>query len=317
MKRQFVISAMLLNLCVFSSVIFSQAISAAETKPNVVIILTDDQGFGELGVTGNPIVRTPQMDHFAAQSVSLNNFNVMPVCSPTRACLMTGRNYYRTGLVDTWMGSSLIDPSSITIAQMFSAAGYHTGIFGKWHLGDNYPRRPEDKGFQEALVLNGGGLAQPGDPPDPVDEQGAYFNAILRHNGVWKKTKGYVGDVCTAAAMQFIETNPNQPFFAYLAFNLPHAPHQVPVEYSEHYPAKDFDPTNFPSKGHPMQTKQNPQDLAKVYGMIEDIDDNVGKLLAKLDELNLSSKTIVMLFSDNGCQQHPFQTLRSPRMSRT
>ena len=279
---------MLLNLCVFSSVIFSQAISAAETKPNVVIILTDDQGFGVLGVTGNPIVRTPQMDHFAAQSVSLNNFNVMPVCSPTRASLMTGRDYYRTGLIDTWMGSSLIDPSSITIAQMFSAAGYHTGIFGKWHLGDNYPRRPEDKGFQEALVLNGGGLAQPGDPPDPVDEQGAYFNAILRHNGVWKKTKGYVGDVCTAASMQFIETN-----------------------------RKDFDPTNFPSKGHPMQTKQNPQDLAKVYGMIEDIDDNVGKLLAKLDELNLSSNTIVMLFSDNGCQQHPFQTLRSPRMSRT
>jgi arylsulfatase A-like enzyme len=170
MKRQFVISAMLLNLCVFSSVIFSQAIFAAETKPNGVIILTDYQGFGELGVTGNPIVRTPQMDHFAAQSVSLNNFNVMPACSPTRASLMTGRDYYRTGLVDTWMGSSLIDPSSITIAQMFSAAGYHTGIFGKWHLGDNYPKRPEDKGFQEAVVLNGGGLAQSGDPPDPVDE---------------------------------------------------------------------------------------------------------------------------------------------------
>ncbi len=280
------------------------AAPAPESKPNVVIILTDDQGFGELGVTGNPIVRTPHIDRFAAQGISLKNFNVMPVCSPTRASLMTGRDYYRTGLTDTWMGNSLMDPSEITIAQMFAGAGYQTGIFGKWHLGDNYPRRPEDKGFQESLVLNGGGLAQPGDPPDPVDERGAYFNATLRHNGVWEKTQGYIGDVCTAAAVRFIEKKPSGPFLVYLAFNLPHTPHQVPGEYSGHYLAKDFAPTNFPQFGHPMPARRTAGDLARVYGMIENVDVNVGRLLAKLDELGLSSNTIVVLFSDNGCQHH-------------
>jgi arylsulfatase A-like enzyme len=278
--------------------------AAATRKPNVVIILTDDQGFAELGVTGNPVVRTPHIDHFATHSISLVNFHVMPVCSPTRACLMTGRYYYRTGITDTWLGRSLMDPKETTIGQMFMNGGYRTGIFGKWHLGDNYPRRAMDKGFQESLVLNGGGLAQPGDPPDPVDERGAYFNATLRHNGRWVKTKGYVSDVITKAAIEFIEKNRSRPFFVYLPFNCPHAPHQVPDAYREHYPPNVFNPTNFPSQGHPMAARQNAKDLARVYGMVENIDDNVGRLLARLDELKLADDTIVVLFSDNGCQQH-------------
>ena len=291
-------------LTVLLLVVFLQAASAAGPKPNVIIILTDDQGCAELGATGNPVVHTPHMDRLAGQGVALVNFNVMPVCSPTRACLMTGRYYYRTGVTDTWLGRSLMHPDETTLAQMLASGGYHTGIFGKWHLGDNYPRRAMDKGFQESLVLNGGGLAQPGDPPDPVDERGAYFNATLRHNGAWVKTKGYVSDVITAAAERFIETNRSQPFFVYLAFNCPHAPHQVPDEYRQHYPAKDFDPANFPAKGHPMSAKHNAQDLARVYGMVENIDDNVGRLLAKLNDLKLADNTIVVLFSDNGCQRH-------------
>jgi arylsulfatase A-like enzyme len=281
-----------------------QPVAAAPSHPNVVIILTDDQGFGELGVTGNPVVRTPQIDRFAGQSETLTNFSVMPCCSPTRACLMTGRYYYRTGLTDTFMGRSLIDPQERTVAEMFAAAGYHTGIFGKWHLGDNYPRRAMDKGFQESLVLNGGGLAQPGDPPDPVDERGAYFNATMRHNGAWIKTDGYVSDVITKAAIEFIEKNRSQPFFLYLPFNCPHAPHQVPDEYRLRYPAKALAPANFPRVGNPMPAKQDPDDIARVYGMIENIDDNVGRLLSRLDELKLSEDTIVVLFSDNGCQHH-------------
>jgi arylsulfatase A-like enzyme len=282
------------------------AACAAQTaaKPNVIIILTDDQGFGELGATGNPVIHTPHIDGLATQSVSLVNFCVMPVCSPTRACLMTGRYNYRTGITDTYLGRSLMHPDETTLAEMLAAGGYRTGIFGKWHLGDNYPMRAMDKGFQESLVLNGGGLAQPGDPPDPVDERGAYFDATLRHNGTWVKTKGYVSDVITSAAMRFIERKSDQPFFVYLPFNCPHSPHQVPDEYRRHYPAEDFDAANFPSKGHPMAAKHDPDDLARVYGMIENIDDNVGRLLAKLDQLKLADNTIVVLFSDNGCQKH-------------
>ena len=285
--------------------LFSASVAAAvATQPNVVIILTDDHGFGELGVTGNPLVRTPQIDRFAAQSVSLTNFHVMPVCSPTRAGLMTGRYNYRTGVTDTFMGRSLLDPSETTVAQMFAAGGYRTGIFGKWHLGDNYPMRAMDKGFQESLVLNGGGLAQPGDPPDPVDERGAYFNATLRHNGRWMKTRGYVSDVITDAAIRFITQEKERPFLVYLPFNCPHSPHQVPDEYRRHYPASAFRSAAFPSAGHPMASNQNNDDLGRVYGMVENIDDNVGRLLAKLDELKLADNTIVVLFSDNGCQKH-------------
>ena len=277
----------------------------SRAKPNVLIILTDDQGFGELGVTGNPVIHTPHIDHFAAQSASLTNYHVMPVCSPTRACLMTGRYNYRTGVVDTFLGRSLMFPDETTLAQMLSASGYRTGIFGKWHLGDNYPMRAMDKGFQETLVLNGGGLAQPGDPPDPVDERGAYFNATLRHNGAWEKTDGYVSDVITKAAIQFIEKNRDQPFFVYLPFNCPHAPHQVPEEYAKHYPDNAFSPSDLPQqRGIRCPRPYDANDLAHVYGMIENIDDNVGRLLAKLDELKLADDTIVMLSSDNGCQKH-------------
>ncbi|MDB6025537.1 MAG: atsA 6 [Verrucomicrobiales bacterium] len=281
-----------------------QTAAGAGRKPNVVVVLTDDQSFAELGATGNPVIRTPHIDRLAAQSASLANFHVMPVCAPTRAGLMTGRYSYRTGVTDTWLGRSLIDPDETTLAELFAGGGYRTGIFGKWHLGDNYPRRAMDQGFQESLVLNGGGLAQPGDPPDPVDERGAYFNATLSHNGTWGKTKGYVSDVITDAAMQFIEKQRKQPFFVYLSFNCPHSPHQVPDEYRRHYPPQVFNPTNFPAVGHPMSTENNPDALARVYGMVENIDDNVGRLLAKLEALKLADDTIVVFFSDNGAQRH-------------
>lgn len=276
---------------------------AAAPRPNVVLIVTDDQGFAELGVTGNPVIHTPNIDRFAGQSVSLTNFNVMPVCSPTRACLMTGRYNYRTGVIDTYLGRSMMDPNETTLAEMLAAAGYRTGIFGKWHLGDNYPMRAMDKGFQETLVLNGGGLAQPGDSPDPVDEQGAYFNATLRHNGQWVKTKGYVSDVITDAAIQFIDRSGNKPFFVYLPFNCPHSPHQVPDSYRQHYPPSVFTPEHFPPGAHPMAAKNDPDDLSRIYGMVENIDDNVGRLLAKLEAMHLAENTLVILISDNGAQQ--------------
>ena len=223
--------------------------TGAAVRPNVIVILTDDQGFGELGATGNPIIRTPHIDRFAAAGVSLVNFHVMPVCSPTRACLMTGRYNYRTGVTDTYLGRSLMHPDETTLAEMLAAGGYRTGIFGKWHLGDNYPMRAMDKGFEETLVLNGGGLAQPGDPPDPVDERGAYFNATLRHNGTWVKTKGYVSDVITDAAMPFHREEERSAVLRLSALQLPARAAPGAGRLSPALPGQRLQPRQLPQAG--------------------------------------------------------------------
>ncbi len=163
-------------------------LAAPPKRPNVLLILTDDQGYGDLSLHGNPHLKTPHMDSIARQGVQFTQFHVSPVCSPTRSSLMTGRYNYRTRVVDTYIGRSMMDPQEVTLAQMLGAAGYRTGIFGKWHLGDNYPLRAIDHGFQEALVLRGGGLAQPADAPGST----GYFNPILRRlycdqfNAIWR-----------------------------------------------------------------------------------------------------------------------------------
>ena len=229
----------------------------------------------------------------------------MPVCSPTRACLMTGRYNYRTGVTDTYLGRSLMHPDETTIAETLARGGYRTGIFGKWHLGDNYPMRAMDKGFQESLVLNGGGLAQPGDPPDPVDERGAYFNATLRHNGAWVKTKGYVSDVHHRRRHAVHREEKRSAIFRLSPLQLPARAAPGAGLISPLLPGKRLRPGPIPaSSGHPMAANRDADDLARVYAMIENIDDNVGRLLAKLDELKLADNTIVVFFSDNGCQQH-------------
>jgi arylsulfatase A-like enzyme len=150
-------------LLLFVSSTFS--VAQIPKRPNVLLIITDDQGHGDLGFHGNPKIRTPQLDKFARESVQFQRFYVSPVCAPTRASLMTGRYNYRTGVVDTYLGRAMMHPEEVTLAEMMAAAGYRTGIFGKWHLGDNYPMRPIDQGFQESLVHKGGGIGQPSDPP--------------------------------------------------------------------------------------------------------------------------------------------------------
>jgi arylsulfatase A-like enzyme len=212
---------------------------------------------------------------------------------------MTGRYNYRTGVVDTFLGRALMHPDEVTLAEMLAAAGYRTGIFGKWHLGDNYPMRPMDQGFQECLVLKGGGIGQPSDPPGG----NSYFDPTLEHNGQSIKTKGYCSDVFTDAALKFVEDNRAKPFFVYLAFNCPHTPLQVPEKYEAIYKKMNLAHSEFPAVGHPLPGKAQTDVTAKVYGMVTNIDDNLGRLFAKLDALKLTDDTIVVFLTDNGPQQ--------------
>src|SRR5437764_5270282 len=200
------------------------AIASSPGQPNVIVIITDDQGYGDLGVHGNTRIRTPNLDRLARQSVQLRQFYVSPVCSPTRASLLTGRYNYRTGVVDTFQGRSMMHPDEVTLAERLVKAGYRTGIFGKWHLGDNVPLRPLDQGFQEALVLKGGGIGQPSDLPGGSH----YFNPVLLHNGQPRRYAGYCSDVFTSAAIDFVKGPSDRPFFLYLAFNCPHEPLEAP-----------------------------------------------------------------------------------------
>ncbi|MCI0719873.1 MAG: arylsulfatase [Acidobacteria bacterium] len=268
-------------------------------RPNILLIITDDQGYGDLGAHGNPKLRTPNLDRLAGESVAFQSFYVSPVCSPTRASLLTGRYNYRTGVVDTYLGRSLMHPDEVTLAEMLATAGYRTGIFGKWHLGDNYPMRAMDQGFQEALTLNGGGIGQPSDPPGGE----SYFDPILFGTGKPQETSGYVSDVITSAALSFIEKNRDRPFFTYLAFNAPHTPLEVPEKDHRTYQQMNLKREDFPSAGHPIPQNFDPETTARIYGMVENIDQNVGRLLQKLDELKLSEHTIVIFLTDNGPQQ--------------
>src|SRR5262245_50586484 len=202
-------------------------------RPNVILIMTDDQGFGDLGIHGNPIIRTPNIDAMARKSAGLPSFYVSPVCTPTRACLMTGRYNYRTRAIDTFRGRAMMDTSEVTVAEMLKGAGYATGIFGKWHLGDCYPLRPIDQGFAMSLVHRGGGIGQPSDPPGAEDK---YTDPVLFRNGQPVQSTGYCTDVYFREAIAWAgETAAdNKPFFLYLPTNCPHGPFGdvPPAEYA-------------------------------------------------------------------------------------
>jgi arylsulfatase len=280
------------------------SISQSVSPPNVIVIITDDQGYGDLGITGNPHVKTPAIDKFARESIRFNNFYVSPVCAPTRSSLMTGRYSLRTGVRDTYNGGATMATSEITIAEMLKDAGYRTGSFGKWHLGDNYPSRPNDQGFDESLIHLSGGMGQVGDFTTFFQGDSSYYDPVLWHNGKMEKYDGYCTDIFAQQAIHFIEKNRQTPFFCYLAFNAPHTPLQVPDKYYRQYkdidPAKGFENDNRPM---PKMTEKDKEDARKVYAMVLNIDENIRKLLQKLDELKIADNTIVIFMTDNGPQQ--------------
>lgn len=275
--------------------------SPGADRPNVIVIMTDDQGYGDFGSTGNPIIRTPHLDAIAARGAQMSTFYVSPVCSPTRASLLTGRYNFRTGVIDTWHGMSLMDPREVTMAEILRDAGYRTGIFGKWHLGDNTPMRPQDQGFEESLVHRGGGIGQPSDPPGG---EGKYTDAILFHRGETVQTSGYVTDVYFDYAMRWIEEahGSGVPFFAYIPTNAPHSPlADVPQDLYESYLREDLGSDRLSGGvGNPLPDQLNEDAIARVYSMITNIDDNVGRLFERLDALGITDNTLVIFFSDNG-----------------
>lgn len=284
--------------------ILAASFAQKKSHPNVLIIMTDDQGYGDLGITGNPHVKTPVIDAFARKNIRFNNFYVSPVCAPTRSSLMTGRYSLRTGIRDTYNGGAIMAANEVTIAEMLKQADYKTGIFGKWHLGDNYPSRPSDQGFDESLIHLSGGMGQPGDFTTYFQGDRSYFDPVLWHNNEKQAYKGYCSDIFTENAIDFIAENKDNPFFCYLSFNAPHTPLQVPDFYYQLY--KDIDPSKgFEEDKLPFvkMTEKNKEDARKVYAMVTNIDDNMRRLLKKLDELNISDNTIVIFMTDNGPQQ--------------
>ncbi len=249
-------------------------------RPNVILILTDDQGYGDLGCHGNDKLRTPSLDRLYRESLRFTNFYTCALCSPTRASLLTGRYNYRTGVVDTWVGQALMRTEEVTIAEFLKAAGYRTGIFGKWHLGDNFPLRSNDQGFEESLVHNDGLI---GSISDPADNH--YDDPILQHNGRAEMVKGYCTDIFFNAALDFIAADRSRPFFVYLATNVPHYPLEVADDYARPYREMGFD-----------------EKTSRTYGMIANLDENIGRLLDRLEEWAIEDDTVIVFMSDNGPQ---------------
>ncbi|MDB4384838.1 arylsulfatase [Opitutaceae bacterium] len=267
-----------------------QPLRPAQDRPNVILVMTDDQGYGDLGCHGNSILKTPELDKLHAESLRFTDFHVSPFCTPTRAALMTGNHPAYTGAFRTSSGRSMMHPDEKTIAQLFAENGYVTGMVGKWHLGDNAPHRPQDRGFQHVLWHRAGGVGQ---APDYWGND--YFDDTYERatpsdpNGTFEKFVGYCTDVWFEEGIRFIEENASvgsaaadDPFFLYLSLNAPHGPYLVPDAWAEPY--RDNQEVN----------------NANFYGMIANIDHNMGILRDRLDELGLTENTILIFMTDNG-----------------
>ena len=239
-------------------------------KPNVILILTDDQGYGDIHMHGNDSISTPNMDLLGTEGVRLDRFYVSPVCAPTRASLLTGRYHLRTGTHWVTRGGENMHEEEVTLAELFKANGYATGIFGKWHNGSHYPEHPLGQGFDEFTGFCAG-------------HWNNYFDTQLEHNGEMLPTDGYITDVLTDHALAFMDAHADEPFFCYLPYNAPHSPFQVPDKYFNKYKEMGLTDKN-----------------ASVYGMVENIDDNISRILSRLEEAGKAEETLIIFITDNG-----------------
>lgn len=246
-------------------------------RPNVVLVITDDQGYGELGCNGNPYIKTPNIDRFSGEAAVFDDFHVAPLCAPTRGALLTGNRPLRNGVWATCWGRSILHADEVTLAELFRDSGYATGMFGKWHLGDNYPYRPQDRGFQYVVAHKGGGVGQ---TPDFWGNN--YFDDTYFKNGEPVDYRGYCTDVWFNEASKFIHEHKQEPFFAYISTNAPHAPFLVEERYSRLY------------RDEPEIVEPD------FYGMITNIDENFGRLYRQLDEEGILDDTILIFMTDNG-----------------
>lgn len=279
--------------------IVGDLVDQLEGLPNVVLIVADDMGWGDFGVHGNAVIDTPHLDKMAKNGVSWENFYVSPVGSLTRASLMTGRYNQRTKCMDTYLGRSLMATDEVTIAEALSGAGYATGIFGKWHLGDNYPLRASDQGFSYSLVHRGGGLAQ---PSDALSNDDRFRDVVLYRNNAEVQTKGYCTDVYFDEAIQFIDESRKfeQPFFAYITPNtIAGGDDAVPEDLLDYYKKKDLAKL---VDGDEQELSQ----LQKTAARVTHVDENVGRLFKVLEDGGMLENTLVIFVNDNGPEHTRF-----------
>jgi len=251
-------------------------------KPNIILIMTDDQGYGDLACHEHPFLKTPNIDKLYTQSTRFTDFHVSPTCAPTRSALMSGRAPFKNGVTHTILERERMALSSTTIAEVLKTAGYTTGIFGKWHLGDAGAYQPDRRGFDEVFIHGGGGIGQsyPGTCADAPNN--GYFDPVIKHNNTFVQTEGYCTDVFFQQALSWIKQSKDKSFFAYIVTNAPHSPFIVADKYKELYRGKCKDKS------------------AAFFGMITNIDENVGLLMKKLDEWDLASETLLVFMTDNG-----------------
>ncbi|MGB5666317.1 MAG: sulfatase-like hydrolase/transferase, partial [Maribacter sp.] len=252
-----------------------------QSKPNVILIMSDDQGWGDLSISGNTNLQTPNIDALAKNGVSFENFYVQPVCSPTRAELLTGRHFTRLGVYETSAGGERMNLGETTLAEILKKAGYHTAAYGKWHNGMQPPYHPISRGFDDYYGFSSG-------------HWGNYFSPMLEHNGKIVKGEGFLVDDLTSHGLEFIQKNKDEPFFLYLPFNTPHSPMQVPDEFWDRFKDKELDMI------YEGEEKENENFTKAALAMVENIDYNVGRISTKLQELKLEENTIVIYLSDNG-----------------